>query len=392
MSGNASASTDESTAQALLVALIRAGAAPDASHPPPPPAIDADDWQTVLARARQHGLSGLLYRSLEMQARADVPPDVRQALRETYLRTNVAQLLAYGELAALMDIFRAAQIPFIVLKGAALSRTLYSDPALRPFGDLDLLVHEHDHARATELVLAREYQAVVEMSAGSDSALWGQQTFVRTGNQPARVELHWHLFVTPYYRQRARLAWFWDECETFDVSGHSAQTFNVSAQLLHLAAHSSLHHSETRFIWLYDLALLLARHGDTLAWDKISASARVFGLMRALQTALQQTATVWQVPLPSQAQAIFTAAPAEPYERIVFALTRSRHKPARWLSDGLYYGGAHYFLAHLFPSPAYMRTHYRVRHTVLLPFYYGGRLGIGAYKFARALLALPFGS
>lgn len=374
-----------------LLALLRAGASPDSPAASPPPELAPAQWAQFLTLARKHGLSALLYHAIQTLHRTDVPQDILTALHETVLRTNLAQLLAYDELGALLDAFSAANIPVIVLKGAALALTLYPDPALRPFGDLDLLVHEANLPRASEILLQRQYQAVVEMSAGTDSALWGQQTFVRPGARPARVELHWHLFVLSYYRRRARLAWFWERRAPFSVQGRTAYMFDPSAQLLHLSSHTALHHSDTRLIWLYDLALLVAQQGAQLDWGKTIETAQSFGLTLALRQALLEMSAAYQVALPAQAEQILAQTRVSRVERWMFALARSKHRQARWIADGVGVGGT-YWLTHLFPAPAYMRERYQIRHNALLPLYYAARPFSGTYKFVRAILGLVFKS
>lgn len=378
---------DAAELQALLVSLVRADLFPTAV-PSTAVGVVSENWAALLPFARKHGMTGLLYKAVQNHASANLPPTVLATLRETYLNTRLSHRLAYEELGALLDVFGRAGIPLVVLKGAVLAQTLYPDPALRPFGDLDLLIHPEDQTRAEEILRARGCDVPEEMQEGADSALWGQQTFFRAGNHPARVELHWHLFVSPYYRRRAQLDWFWAQRAAFSLKEREAFGFDPTAQLLHLSGHYTLHHSDPRLIWQYDLALLLTRWADQLDWDRVVQAARSFGLLRSLQHALRETCVTWELSLPPHAHALLETVPAEPYERLMFSLARARNRQARWIADGIAHGSAHYWLAHLFPSPAYMREHYRIRHTLLLPYWYIARLFIGGYKFLSALLSL----
>lgn len=377
------------SSERALLELIRAGAPPTgAPRAASPLKLTANDWDALVPLARKHGASGLLYRAIQTLERDDIPQVVLATLRETYLHTHLAQRLAYEELAALLAEFQRHDLEMIVLKGAALAKTIYPDAALRPFGDLDLLVRPEDNARAAEILRAREFQIAVEMEREQDSALWGQQTFYRAGNHPARVELHWHLFVMPYYRNRAPRAWFWEHRAPLQIYQHTAQAFDAAANLIHLSAHSSLHHPDTRLIWLYDLALLMEQERARLDWQALVETAQAFGLGRALQHALTQAAAAWDVELPAR-RALQNISLTRS-ERVMFTLARSNQRPARWLADGIALGGAQYWRAHLFPAPAYMRERYRVRHDALLPFWYIARLASAFYKFARAALAFLF--
>lgn len=370
----------------LLVSCIRAGAPPGGAPAVVPDPIHVARWQALLPLARKHGMSGLLHQAVQTLNPPDVPADARNALYEIFLNTHLAQRLAYEELGNLLDAFARAELPVVVLKGPALARNLYPEAALRPFGDLDLLIHPADNARAGQILIERGCRVPVEMRAGTDNRLWAQQTYSRAGNHPIRVELHWHLFVLPYYRRRAQLDWFWNHLSGLKIYGRDAFAFDPTAQLVHLSGHYALHHSEPRLIWLYDLALVLVQWRDQLDWHEIGRVAHSFGLVRALQLALQDAADIWNIPLPSEAIALLNSNNSSRYERFMFSLARSRKRPARWIADGMALDGGHYWLAHLVPSREYMQRHYKIRHAALLPFWYAVRLVSGGYKSVRALL------
>src|ERR1700681_921232 len=62
-----------------------------------------------------------------------------------------------GKLLRLLELFQAAEIPVIPLKGPVLAQILYGDPVLREFEDLDLLVRKRDVLRALQLLNAHGY-------------------------------------------------------------------------------------------------------------------------------------------------------------------------------------------------------------------------------------------
>lgn len=368
-----------------LIALIRAGAPPNNTIPPTAPTVAAPEWELLVPLARRHGLSGLLYKSIQAVEPSDVPPTILTALHENYLNGRLLQRLAYEELSALLDAFARAEIPVIVLKGAALAKTIYADAALRPFGDLDLLVHANDFARAADILRARDFQSTTEVEEGRDNALWGQQVFFRAGNHPAHIELHSQLFVLPYFRQRASLDWFWQHTATFSFVAHAAKMFDADANLMYLSAHRALHHGKARLIWAYDIALLLAREEKRVDWETLLETAQRFGLGYALRFALDETVQVWQSELPTAAREKLRAIRPGAQERLMFTLARSGERQVRW---GIALGNAEYRRAHLFPSREYMRYKYRIQNDLWLPFWYVARIVSAGFNFARANVAL----
>ena len=79
------------------------------------------------------------------------PGDAEALLRRSHeVAAHSAALHAF-RLSVVLRTLRAAGVEPLVLKGQASAR-LYAEPALRPYGDLDLLVRAGDAARAAELL------------------------------------------------------------------------------------------------------------------------------------------------------------------------------------------------------------------------------------------------
>ena len=103
------------------------------------------DWPGLVKTASQHDIGPLLYHALRGRL---VPGDAARAamavVEAQYYATGLRNALLDRELHRLLDDWRSAGVPAIVLKGAALTATAYRNPALRPMRDLDILVHRPD--------------------------------------------------------------------------------------------------------------------------------------------------------------------------------------------------------------------------------------------------------
>ena len=85
---------------------------------------------------------------------------------------------------------------------------------------------------------------------------------MRRGAVPAIVEPHWWLTNNPFYVRRLAVDYFWQRTMAANIGGVPAQVLAPTAQFLHLAMHLYLHHDDRQLLWLFDLALLLARDGQ----------------------------------------------------------------------------------------------------------------------------------
>lgn len=244
-----------------------------------------------LAALRAAGLAPLAFHSLAKLP--TVAPVLRTQLAAEHQRSARLNLSALADLHTLVPAFAAAGIPLLLLKGAALATRLYPAPSLRPMRDLDLLVPPHDATRAHDLLTSLGYTAAPERRPGAQLAFGSERSYRRPGH--LAVELHWHLLNLTSYQRLTPTAWFWQQTETITIAGAPALVLRPTAQLLHLAAHLTLHHFDARGIWTYDIALLLARGplDPTLLRD----AARRFALAPALLAADDATRAHWNTGL-----------------------------------------------------------------------------------------------
>ena len=189
---------------------------------------------------------------------------------------EIANLLALEVVHQLVGTLAAANVPVVVLKGAALAFTLYGDPACRPLGDIDLLVPANQVVAALQELGRLGYRpppgslaenVAARLVAGDDGLLrrCGEVTLLRCGRLPTQLDLHWGLNGREALRQRMDADWFSDHTRLVPMGRQEVRVLDEAAQLLHLCAHT-LQHGVPRLRWTYDLALCwraIPWHGKT---------------------------------------------------------------------------------------------------------------------------------
>jgi hypothetical protein len=375
--------------EGVLVELIRAAFPFDESAARLPD-LKEQDWPLLVKTASDHGIAPLVFAALkESELLSAIPKSAVESLRLAYLRASVANHLAFQELSFWIDRFEREQIPLIVLKGGALGVTIYPDIALRPMGDLDLLIAPEAVERATRALIEEGYVAFAEMAPEFASRFSVEQSFFRKGNRPSQIDLHWHVFTTPYYFERIPVEWFRQRTMEISVNKRRAFAFSPTAQLLHLSAHYMLHNYR-RLIWSYDLALLVARCFRQIDWEDVIKAAAEFGLSQALYEALSEVRERWGVRIPLAAYERLRTVRTPWKGRVVFAATDELSDAELDMLKGLGLKGARrksaYWLSVIFPSPGYMRTRYRINNRGWMPLYYLRRVGKAAHLIARTSL------
>ena len=151
------------------------------------------DWPEFARLAAWHSLAGVVYQRLrEFVKQGLISKSALDELRPIYLAQVSASMLRTYWLGQILRELHARDIPVIVLKGAYLADVVYADSALRPMGDIDLLVRQEDLQAVAQTLTDLGYQASKEFWLDFELQVGKHlPPFVKTGAPP--IELHWRL-------------------------------------------------------------------------------------------------------------------------------------------------------------------------------------------------------
>lgn len=341
------------------------------------------EWEHLLTIAKAEGVAPLLswvFRSGSWPPA--IPAPIRSRLTNLYYDAIARSVMLHQELNHVLAAFTRAGIPVVVLKGAALATTLYPKPALRPMGDLDLLVRSkhlaHAEAIVKELRFTPEPQKI---GLGMESLLAYEANFDGGREMSIHLELHWNLIGGERSRYRPRIEWFWQRTQSIELSGVPTLMLDPTANLLYLTAHLMIKHSvpERRLIWFYDLHLLIKDCGDHIDWGDLIGRAAEFGWLPALHQAIRQVHDYFDTPVPSavpdqlaeRARKVSYQEPGAESGRVNSRVTSMWHRLSALDKTALF----RVLLGLLFPSRAYLRQRYRFRANWLWPLWYVYRWG-----------------
>jgi hypothetical protein len=214
--------------------------------------------------------------------------------------------------------FRAQGIPALPLKGPALAETVYPDPALRPFADLDVLVRREDRRRADAALLALGCERVADAHSWDFDIDYDGATVYRTADG-VHVDLHWALLTEPRYawnREEERAVW--DRAVALTVAGEATLGLAREDLVLYLATHLAVHHALAGLLRHWDVGLVLA--AGALDWDVLISRAQRWRARRALYYVLVGVEGALGVAVPPPA--IAALAPRGPRAALLTALLR----------------------------------------------------------------------
>jgi hypothetical protein len=346
------------------------------------------NWNRFCSFAIRKRVAPLLYSVLRNEPAA--PQAILEQLRQAHYQSALRNLLFTHETEPLLRDFAAAGLPVVLLKGAALLDSVYSPPALRPMQDVDVLIQRRDFERAVSICSQHGFRQLrIETRAGADLEYECEVILHKFGPNGVVVplELHWHLFDSPYYQDNLPIEWFWEHTTSHRGDPH-VRILTDEALLLHLCGHLHLHHRGDNPLWLHDIAEIVHLRGSRIDWDLIRRQARSFALLTSVREVIEEVCRDWQSPIPTEfLTALRSEVPTTEEIRASDRLAAPDRPPAQRLWDDLstmtgWRRSVRFAALQVFPSARYMRERYGVP-AALVPLAYPYRLMRGAYDAVR---------
>lgn len=214
-------------------------------------------------------------------------------LKGVYRRAWYENNRLFGDIAPILAELKAAGVPTMLLKGAALAHSWYPSLATRPMLDIDLVVPRDKVEQAF---------AVLERCG------WTANDRVKPHERPEahaldfrnaegrELDLHWHcLRETPSAQADA---WFWDQARPFSFCGVETLQPSPTSMLLQIVLHGVRSNIEPPIRWIADATVLLRAAADQIDWPQIERFAIQHRLTYRLHLGLDYLKTVYGAPVP----------------------------------------------------------------------------------------------
>lgn len=338
------------------------------------------DWQLLPVIAHSEGVAPAIYSILASEVPSSrlwevpIPPKALSILEQEYYHNAAFNAMLFHELDGIQVALVRAGVPFILIKGAALAKTVYADPAERVMSDLDLLVRRDQLRPAVRALRSAGYRRLMDNYFRYHTFLLGQAP------EQAALELHWSLVLNDR-RYPALIDWFWSQSYPPVASEPSSRTLSPAAHLLYLAAHLVLQHAdEKRLVWYHDLHRLVACQGKAIDWDALCQEAGQVSWSGPLHAALSGTQERFGSDLPGEfMKCLDGQAAGERAQASAPSITAPAGIRQAWRAldppDRL-----RMLWGALFPSPAYLRWRYHPRPGWLWPLWYISRWRVLIFK------------
>ncbi len=257
-----------------------------------------EDWKAMVEIAGFHSVAQILFKRFSnRQISQEIPSEIQDSLRNIYLSSIRDGLRLSNQTSKILGAFQASGIPVIPLKGLYLVEKVYRNIALRPMGDIDLLVPYDQVFPALEQLANLGYRLTYPVDLQNDLVyLHSLPLLIDTTRHS--IDLHWNLFP-PEVPVQIDVASVWDHAYPDTLFDVSVLSMRCEELLLHLSLHSIyMHRYLSRFYHIVDLAMVLQEFKDQIEWSRVIRLAKEWGLAKACFLSLTLAEQLVDAPVP----------------------------------------------------------------------------------------------
>jgi hypothetical protein len=282
------------------------------------------DWTMVPALAEKHGMAPLLKRNLG-QAVVSIPGSAQRDLLALTLRHRLINQVRSRALSDLVCSFQQADLPYQILKGAALAYILYPEPGLRPMKDMDILVCDEDLKQVCDLLQQAGYKQNGLAAVSTDRHHLPEFHQLVDGFT-LTIEIHNRLLLETSAHPWGRMEDMHASPMQFSLpDGEQATTLGPADMLYHLCRHTFYdnHALESLcMIWVADIINLAEKFVGDIDWaiverdyPQVQHILTSLNEVRPLSDALIQYAHLNPQPTRRQSFNPYLGWPAAPLSR-----------------------------------------------------------------------------
>jgi hypothetical protein len=246
-------------------------------------------WFTARFTAQAHGIAPYLYVLFkDLQVLDNLDQNFHRYIKDQYFQNHKRISRIQEILQTLLSKANDQNIPIMPLKGSILISDYYSDPAIRPMADIDLLISPKDKNRLAHLLESMDYHPLVSYdhkvytNVNNLVSLDGEHP-----DNPIKIEYN-HMIGWPIGHLEFDITnLIWDKAKNGFLGFESVFSPAQERLLLMLICHNAGNqfNGKMRAFQLHDLSLV-TRQMDHQQWSALQTIVKEYQLERLMFSVL----------------------------------------------------------------------------------------------------------
>ncbi len=250
------------------------------------------DWNAIYDMAAAHRVHTLIYPIVKkIEPEAGPGPEILEKWDIEAMACGITSYSCELWIGEVCRALREAGIAAIVLKGMAVNRC-YPNPELRSMGDVDILVHNQDMEKASEVLLLLGYRII-------DNTNGKHMEFAKMNTVP--IELH-RLLSEYEFVENSDLFHqeIWRNLLEVPLGNSTANILSWDMQILHMCIHMATHLIYKGFglRQLCDFIVVCQTKKHEINWEIVSEDSVKFGINQFLLAVFQVCNRLFRIDIP----------------------------------------------------------------------------------------------
>ena len=254
-------------------------------------------WDRLFHLASLHGVDMLLFHCLiENNCKEwGIPEKQRQRYKKLWVVNLIHSLMLSNELKKVLQTLKTEGIDTLVLKGASMAQNYYPLPELRPFNDIDILVHKEDLDKIKEALIKSGYTPQEKSQENFYRKYWYSIHFFQK-KKKILLEIHWN--IAQLKRYKININNIWQEAEPFNIGESACRMMSIEDLIIYQSLHLMYHYYD-RLLWMVDIALIIEKEKKSIDWEKIVKKCYAQNCRSPVYYALVYIKDLFKAPIPS---------------------------------------------------------------------------------------------
>lgn len=264
------------------------------------------DWSYIVEAAIDHAVAPLLYCGLKQVCdSADLSPflpfHASSELRRLYAGNRLRNRRLYDAIDEVAGVFNHEGIDILGLKDLELAQRVYPDVAMRPMGDVDLLIkYEQYEAAAASLAQLGFFPVPSADMPYTLKYAWGHH--FRREEDNIWLDVQWNVMQMEWdqYQEgsfKFDIQQIWKRAKRMLINSHSILVPSPEDMLFHLCMHLE-GHRYCELILFCDIAEWMQVHHHTADWPYFVSLVHQYKAESSIYYVLLLTAQLFGAPVP----------------------------------------------------------------------------------------------